>query len=104
RKNRKEFADAAASSQGRLRVFAPLPHPPGGRRSGAARAVAWADAPVSRQTKNVKAFGTHRAATRALPPSSGSVPSLSPLRLVLSRCRSSEEQNKPETARKGKTM
>jgi hypothetical protein len=37
-------------------------------------------------------------------PPSDSVLSFTPFRLVFSRCRSSEEKNKPETARKGKTM
>jgi hypothetical protein len=37
-------------------------------------------------------------------PPSGSVLPFAPFRLVFSRCRSSEEKNKPETARKGKTM
>jgi hypothetical protein len=49
-------------------------------------------------------FVTHRAATRALPPSEAVVLPFAPLRLVFSRYRSSEEKNKPETARKGKTM
>jgi hypothetical protein len=48
------------------------------------------------------AFGTHRAFTHALPPSFGSALSLSPFRLVSSRCRSSEERNKPETAEREK--
>jgi N-terminal domain of anti-restriction factor ArdC len=37
-------------------------------------------------------------------PPSFSVRPFAPFRLVFSRCRSSEEKNKPETARKGKTM
>jgi hypothetical protein len=37
------------------------------------------------------------------PPPASVLPS-APFRLVFSRCRSSEEKNKPETARKGKTM
>ncbi|MGC2170931.1 MAG: hypothetical protein WA623_06045, partial [Candidatus Sulfotelmatobacter sp.] len=36
-------------------------------------------------------------------PPSASVLSLSPFRLVSSRCRSSEERNKPETAEREKT-
>jgi hypothetical protein len=37
-------------------------------------------------------------------PPPASVLPFAPFRLVFSRCRSSEEKNKPETARKGKTM
>jgi hypothetical protein len=65
---------------------------------------AFRTAPVSRQTIIQEQFVTNRAFPHALPPSPASVLPLPRSRLVFSRCRSSEEKNKPETARKGKTM
>src|SRR2546422_8792782 len=56
------------------------------------------------RAKRYSVFVTHRAATRTLPPSSASVLPFAPFRLVFSRCRSREEKNKPETARREKTM
>jgi len=47
-------------------------------------------------------FVTHRAATRALPPSSGLRFALCSAPSCFFPLRSSEEKNKPETARKGK--
>ena len=69
----------------------------------AARACARADAPVSNQTINQKQFVTHRAATRALPPSPGlrSVPHRSAFFLpAAAEVREETSRN----ARKGKTM
>src|SRR5882724_8052742 len=61
-------------------------------------------APVSRQTNPNPVWHEPRFHSRpaTLPP--GSVRPFHPFRLVLSRCRSCEEQNKPETAEKGKIM
>src|SRR5439155_7928058 len=54
---------------------------------------------------NDKACLSHTAPPLApcRPPPISVLP-FAPFRLVFSRCRSSEEKNKPETARKGKTM
>jgi len=54
---------------------------------------------VSRQTINQERFVTHRAATHALPPSPGSVLSLSPSRLgFFSLPLQVKEKTKPGTA------
>ncbi len=64
---------------------------------------AFRTAPVSRQTKPNSVWHSprfhSRPATLLRPPFC----SLSPFRLVSSRCRSSEERNKPETAEREKT-
>jgi hypothetical protein len=67
-------------------------------RSGSCAGVA------PNNSKPEKAFGTHRAAPRALPPSCGCVWFLWPRSGCFFRWRLSEEKNKPETAPKGKIM
>jgi hypothetical protein len=63
---------------------------------------AFRTAPVSRQTIKQKRFVTHRAFAHALPPPSVSVHPFHRFQLVFSRCRSSEEKNKPKTAEREK--
>ncbi len=77
----------------------------GVRPSARARAVARAHAPVLHQTeaKPVSAFGTHRAAPRALPPSSGYVCSFYRLRLLFLRYRFPEEKASRKTAERKKS-
>jgi len=84
------FSHCASSGVGALQT--------GLRRSLGARA------PVSRQTMNQQQFVTHRAATRALPPSLGLRSVLFTVPSVLVRLRSMKNENKPATGEKEKTM
>src|SRR5271169_5792915 len=60
-------------------------------------------APASRQTNPNRTLALTALSLTPCHPPSASVLSLSPFRLVSSRCRSSEERNKPETAEREKT-
>ena len=64
---------------------------------------AFRTAPVSRQTNPNRRLALTALSLTPCHPPSASVLSLSPFRLVSSRCRSSEERNKPETAEREKT-
>src|SRR6266446_2446876 len=78
-----------------------MPHS-GGRPSARAPSVARAHAPASCQTKTQQQFVTHRAATRALPPSLGLRSVLFTVPFVFVRWRFSEERKQAGNGRKGK--